>query len=830
MKRPFGWLLALGLMILVLTAGTSLAQLADNVIGNGDLESRGPFFWDYGDTGGDASFEWTQEQAHNGTHSLKIVKTTTGEAASLITGNQANTYWNAAADVLYDLGGWVMVESGASASATTEGERIGLRFTFKDAGGSDIVAPVFLAADPSDNAWQQVTGQVLLTAVPETITCEVIIEASATGTAYFDEFSFGSDPWTAGFFGDDVETPAGWMHWADGTQGYANADTSSMAHSGDYVAKLIENDSNDDEMVFYSIPYPASPSTDYIVGAWAKSIGVNYDESFYPSAIMSGEGSYINDRANVCFFFHAGDIDHSWSLTGGDQFFYLDQRAADVDWEGYGGIVTSPEDATGISMRARYNNFNTGTTLYDDFFALKVSAGDNLVVNGDLETVTPFFWSAGQTGGTLTWADDDAHNGTHSLKIEKTSTGTAASWMTGNQANTYWNAASDVLYDLGGWVNIASGASASATTDGERIGLLFTFKDDGGADIVAPTFLAADPAVSDWQQVTGQVLLTAVPATITCEAIIEANATGTAWFDEFSFGSDPWTAGFFGDDVETPAGWMHWADGTQGYANLVDVGSEAHSGTHVAKLLEEDANDDEMVFYSIPNSVEPETWYEFSVWVRTDNVSPIGDSLIASGVLSGDGAYLNNRANICFFFHSGDIDHSWSLTGGDQFIYFAAQTDSTGWTQYRGVSMSPNDATGASVRARFNNFNQGEVWYDDFEIRKLTVQEVLTMPEQPGDRYSALPDGAVLQQNYPNPFNASTLISYSLPKTSHVSIELFDLLGRQIATLYEGVQTAGSHSISLNLAEHDMHLSSGIYFYRLSTPESQMTRKMVYMK
>lgn len=828
MKRQFWWLLTLGFVLLGLTAGTSLAQ-TDNVIGNGDLETATPFFWSPGATGG--TLTWSMDEAHNGTHSLKIEKTTTGTAASWITGNQANTYWNAAADVLYDIGGWVMVESGASASATTEGQRIGLLFTFKDAGGSDIVAPQFIAADPSDNAWQNVTSQVLLTSAPTTVTCQAIIESGATGTAYFDEFAFGSDPWTAGFFGDDVETPAGWMHWADGTQGYANADTSSMAHSGDYVAKLIENDTNDDEMVFYSIPYPATASTDYIVGMWAKSIGVNEDPSFYPSAVMHDEGSYINNRANLCFFFHSGDIDNSWSLTGGDQFLYVDQRAADVDWKGYWGLVTSPEDATGLSVRARYNNFNTGTTLYDDFFAYKVVAGPNLVTNGDQETMMPFFWSAGQTGGTLTWADDDAHNGSRSLKIEKTATGTAASWMTGNQANTYWNAAADVLYDIGGWVKVAAGATASETTEGQRIGLVFSFKDAGGSDIVAPQFLAADPTNNDWQNVTGQVLLTAVPATVTCEAIVEASATGTAWFDEFAFGSDPWTAGFFGDDVETPDGWMHWADGTQGFANMVDVGTDAHSGTHVAKLLEEDTNDDEMVYYSVPTAVEPNTWYEFSVWVNEVSLGAPADSLIASGVMKDDGSYLNDRANLCFFFHAGDIENSWSTTGGDQFMYFTADTASEGnWIHYRGAALSPEDATGASIRARFNNFNVDEVWYDDFEIRKLTVQEVSTVPDDPRDGYSSLPDGAILKQNYPNPFNSTTNISYTLPKTQQVSVALFDVLGRQIATLYDGVQTAGSHTFSLNLSELDLNLSSGIYFYRLSTPESQMTRKMVYMK
>ena len=70
-----------------------------------------------------------------------------------------------------------------------------------------------------------------------------------------------------------------------------------------------------------------------------------------------------------------------------------------------------------------------------------------------------------------------------------------------------------------------------------------------------------------------------------------------------------------------------------------------------------------------------------------------------------------------------------------------------------------------------------------------------------------------LSQNYPNPFNPATSITYTLSQTDKVIIKLYDVLGKEIKTLVNDVQNAGSHTILVN-AEN---LPSGIYFYRIKT-------------
>ncbi|MCC6396984.1 MAG: T9SS type A sorting domain-containing protein [Bacteroidetes bacterium] len=83
-----------------------------------------------------------------------------------------------------------------------------------------------------------------------------------------------------------------------------------------------------------------------------------------------------------------------------------------------------------------------------------------------------------------------------------------------------------------------------------------------------------------------------------------------------------------------------------------------------------------------------------------------------------------------------------------------------------------------------------------------------------------------LEQNFPNPFNASTTIRYSLPEAGAVELAVFDILGRRIAELVRQVQTAGEHSVKVDLPG----LSSSVYLYRLSAGGFVRTRSMVIQR
>jgi len=96
------------------------------------------------------------------------------------------------------------------------------------------------------------------------------------------------------------------------------------------------------------------------------------------------------------------------------------------------------------------------------------------------------------------------------------------------------------------------------------------------------------------------------------------------------------------------------------------------------------------------------------------------------------------------------------------------------------------------------------------------------------DFHGSVPIEYRLDQNYPNPFNPSTVISYQLANSSHVSIKVFDVFGKEIATLVNDYQQAGIHSSKFSI--FNSQLSSGIYFYRLSTGNFVSTKKMLLIK
>jgi len=88
------------------------------------------------------------------------------------------------------------------------------------------------------------------------------------------------------------------------------------------------------------------------------------------------------------------------------------------------------------------------------------------------------------------------------------------------------------------------------------------------------------------------------------------------------------------------------------------------------------------------------------------------------------------------------------------------------------------------------------------------------------------PAGFNLSQNYPNPFNPSTVIGYELSAVSHVTLKVYDVLGREVKTLVDERQTAGNHFVTFNAA----NLPSGVYFYRLEAGANIAVKKLILVK
>ena len=116
---------------------------------------------------------------------------------------------------------------------------------------------------------------------------------------------------------------------------------------------------------------------------------------------------------------------------------------------------------------------------------------------------------------------------------------------------------------------------------------------------------------------------------------------------------------------------------------------------------------------------------------------------------------------------------------------------------------------------------QATFWIDDFRIGDKVVFTSVR------DNASlALPNGFALSQNFPNPFNPTTRIFFQVPKESHVHLAVYDLAGREVATLADGKQTAGLHEVRVDASLWP----SGVYLVRLDADGFSQIRRMVLMK
>lgn len=102
---------------------------------------------------------------------------------------------------------------------------------------------------------------------------------------------------------------------------------------------------------------------------------------------------------------------------------------------------------------------------------------------------------------------------------------------------------------------------------------------------------------------------------------------------------------------------------------------------------------------------------------------------------------------------------------------------------------------------------------------KEIKQEIADNTTEPGESYFKT-------KNYPNPFNPNTTINYTLRNATHVNITVYDRLGREVAVLVDENQSEGDYHIEFN----GSNLPSGVYFYRIKTPEKIEVKKMVLAK
>lgn len=159
------------------------------------------------------------------------------------------------------------------------------------------------------------------------------------------------------------------------------------------------------------------------------------------------------------------------------------------------------------------------------------------------------------------------------------------------------------------------------------------------------------------------------------------------------------------------------------------------------------------------------------------------------------------------------------------------------------VSLTLDEGTGtlngtttaelANGQAIFNNLSFSEV--GDYTLRAeagnlvpgISSFKVSSETDLEEETQKEIPEEFTLSQNYPNPFNSETLIQYGVPEdAANVRIEVYDILGRKVNTLYDGPQSAGNHFIPFDAGQ----LASGLYIYVMQSDNIKHTKKMLLVK
>ncbi|MBK9096569.1 MAG: T9SS type A sorting domain-containing protein [bacterium] len=130
------------------------------------------------------------------------------------------------------------------------------------------------------------------------------------------------------------------------------------------------------------------------------------------------------------------------------------------------------------------------------------------------------------------------------------------------------------------------------------------------------------------------------------------------------------------------------------------------------------------------------------------------------------------------------------------------------------------DSNGVYIEDFIPNGSGGLMTPNAVVIRELNPSSVS------GDENSSNLNNFLLEQNYPNPFNPITVIRYQLPVTGKVSLKVYNVLGNEVATLVNSELSAGEYELEFNAS----HLSSGVYYYVLSSGNFSSAKKMMLVK
>lgn len=240
-------------------------------------------------------------------------------------------------------------------------------------------------------------------------------------------------------------------------------------------------------------------------------------------------------------------------------------------------------------------------------------------------------------------------------------------------------------------------------------------------------------------------------------------------------------------------------------------------------------------FDNVAGANTTSTVRDFTLKVYADQAGRPGDLILSKVVNWTGGSSLSplafQRVDLLsdrdiLEHHQGPIYISVANAGSDDnYILVILSEDTTNSAASPGYFFYQFTA-GAPHWAAFDDVNNGGASAFEGQVLPLRAVFDLAGGATNAEAVAELPRTLVLEQNYPNPFNPSTQIRFQLPASGHVNVQVFDLLGRQVAQLVNGPLPAGSHEVTFDASS----LPSGLYLYAVTTPTARQTRTMTLIK
>ena len=471
---------------------------------------------------------------------------------------------------------------------------------------------------------------------------------------------------------------------------------------------------------------------------------------------------------------------------------------------------------------------------------------------GSFEQELPSYWTKGKEpgGSTLTWSNDEYISMGRSLKIQKNSTGEAAMWESENMADL-WSEHHFKDVDIKMGVSYkTSGVNTNPGNEDSKWYVSYSFyREDGG--LIGEKKFELDQSVSStsgWVEDTtevGEIILPEDSYKTIIRFVGGKDAVGTVWTDNYVFvGRGGWAGQNWNTELGVPTGWFYWLppvggnDGklSDGYERTVVTEEESYYGKKSLKFDMLPGTHDGFVGtrkYAIDGSalgkavsnggskdiselsgVVPGDVLRVSVWIKGKDLKPDSASAVGDQWSVALTPIFHNTVG-----NNSGWGEFWS---SDIALAFPKVTEFD-WTQFYIDVTVPEGSKAFSLRLHPLGRFQGTVYFDGLTVEKIS--------EVTGVKNEFIPTTYTLFQNYPNPFNPSTVISYTLPKASFVTIKIYDMLGKEIKMLVNDIQSSGVNYIQWNGDNNSgSKVASGTYMFTIKAGDFIQSKKMMLLK